>query len=341
MPEATDATRELVRLAGLAPSRHNAQPWAFEVEGEELRLYGDPARALPVSDPAGREQLIGCGAALANLRLAAAWQGRATSCELMGGSRHDFLLARVRLEHAARPTALAARLADAIPARRTVRLAMEQRPLPRGLVSELARIAWEEGASLRPVEPSTARAVAERVAEADRRQWASAAFRAEVARWTRPSASRSRDGIPGYARGLSGAASWLEPVRLRFARDAAAEAARDLARALGASALVALSTPEDRGADWLRAGQAMEKVLLRAAAEGLSACWLNSPLELPDLRQEVREVLGERWHPQLLFRLGADAAGTPSRPTPRRAPEELIRRLAPASPRRQELALRT
>ncbi len=337
-PRLSELACELLRQAVLAPSRHNTQPWRFEVEGDELRLYGDAARALPVSDPAGREQLIACGAALANLRLAAARLGRATSCELMGGARKDFLLARVRLEHSARPTALAARLADAIPQRRTLRLAMEPRPLPRGLVSELARIAWDEGVSLRPVEASTVREVAELVAEADRRQWANAAFRAEVARWTRPSGTQALDGVPGYARGLSGVASWLEPLRIRFTRGAAAEAARDLTRTLGANALLALSTPGDHGSDWLQAGQAMEKVLLRCAADGLSACWLNQPLEVPELRARLRLTLGERWQLQLLFRIGE---GTALPATSRRPPEEVARAFVSAMPNAQALAVRT
>ena len=54
--------RFLLRYAILAPSRHNTQPWLFEIEGDELRVYADRSRALPVADPDGRQQLMSCGA---------------------------------------------------------------------------------------------------------------------------------------------------------------------------------------------------------------------------------------------------------------------------------------
>src|SRR5512142_3516001 len=73
--------RFLLSWAVLAPSRHNTQPWLFEIEGDEVRLYADGSRALHATDPDGRELLMACGAALTNLTLAAAHFGHATSTE--------------------------------------------------------------------------------------------------------------------------------------------------------------------------------------------------------------------------------------------------------------------
>ena len=60
--------------ATMAPSRHNSQPWRFRFDpaSQTIGLYADPERMLRVSDPAGRGVHIACGAALFNLRLAAA-----------------------------------------------------------------------------------------------------------------------------------------------------------------------------------------------------------------------------------------------------------------------------
>ena len=38
------ASRFLLQWAVLAPSRHNTQPWTFEIEGDELRVYADLSR---------------------------------------------------------------------------------------------------------------------------------------------------------------------------------------------------------------------------------------------------------------------------------------------------------
>ncbi|MFD0427290.1 hypothetical protein ACFQ60_01445 [Streptomyces zhihengii] len=66
-----------VRDAAAAPSMHNAQPWLFryESEGGLLTLRMDPTRTMPITDPSTRGLHLGCGAALFNLRVAAAHAG--------------------------------------------------------------------------------------------------------------------------------------------------------------------------------------------------------------------------------------------------------------------------
>jgi hypothetical protein len=75
LDEKTVAT--LVAEATAAPSMHNAQPWRFRFLADErlLLLRADPERAMPRSDPGDRALHIGCGAALFNLRVAAAHAG--------------------------------------------------------------------------------------------------------------------------------------------------------------------------------------------------------------------------------------------------------------------------
>ena len=41
------ALTELVRLATLAPSGHNTQPWKFAVSPNEIRIYPDLTRRVP------------------------------------------------------------------------------------------------------------------------------------------------------------------------------------------------------------------------------------------------------------------------------------------------------
>jgi len=130
--------RFLLGYAVLAPSRHNAQPWIFEIEGDEARLYADPGRSLAVADPRDREKLMGCGAALLNLRLAAAHFGFVTSVEVVAGSRRDGMLARLRLEERRPPGTDDEELFRAIPVRRTCRLPLDGRDLPAGLVARIA-----------------------------------------------------------------------------------------------------------------------------------------------------------------------------------------------------------
>jgi hypothetical protein len=81
--------------------------------------------------------------------------------------------------------------------------------------------------------------------------------------------------------------------------------------------LIALITSQsDSPRDWLRAGQALQRVLLYATAHRISAAFHTQPLELPHLRAEVRATIPSGQFPQMLLRLGNATRG---RPTPRRS----------------------
>ncbi|MFE3633551.1 hypothetical protein [Streptomyces sp. NPDC059168] len=84
--------------------------------------------------------------------------------------------------------------------------------------------------------------------------------------------------------------------------------------------LVALLTTEhDRRSDWLRAGQALEHLLLVATAHGVRASLLHQPMEWPDLRRALSPASDLTGHAQMLVRLGHGPEGPA---TPRRAPDQ-------------------
>ena len=87
--------------------------------------------------------------------------------------------------------------------------------------------------------------------------------------------------------------------------------------------MAVLHTPTDRPGDWLDCGQALMRVLLAAAADGYAASFLNQPLELPGLRQQLRDELRLDGWPQLILRLGQPAGPLPP-PTPRRPAGDLL-----------------
>jgi hypothetical protein len=147
-----------------------------------------------------------------------------------------------------------------------------------------------------------------------RRGAADPMLRAETRRWSRRAGTAARDGVPAQAFPADGA--W-PPGRLPQ-RDF------DLGRGIGllpgtgtapALATAVLITTEDRPADWLRAGQAMHRMLIRAAADWVLASLYTQPLEIPAVRALIRSRLALPGAAQMLLQFGRSET---TRPTPGR-----------------------
>jgi hypothetical protein len=108
---------ELLRAATAAPSMHNVQPWRFRIRhaGGTIELWADPGRTLPLGDPHCRAAHIGCGAALFNLRVAAAVAGLEPHLRLLPDPGQPLLLAEIRLAGGHRATPSERELHAAIP----------------------------------------------------------------------------------------------------------------------------------------------------------------------------------------------------------------------------------
>ena len=94
MPPDTDLRRWVLSYALLAPNPHNMQPWIADLSADAaITLRLDTTRLLPETDPYGRQILMGCGAFLELLSLAAAERGHRAETTLFPtgamGSRLD------------------------------------------------------------------------------------------------------------------------------------------------------------------------------------------------------------------------------------------------------------
>jgi len=86
-----------------------------------------------------------------------------------------------------------------------------------------------------------------------------------------------------------------------------------------------LVTPADGRADWLRAGQALHRLLAHAATKWVFASLHSQPLEAAAIRSEIRARLKLPGAPQMLLQLGLART---TRATARRPPAELMEPLA-------------
>jgi nitroreductase len=302
VPIPADQVDYLIATAARAPSVHNTQPWRFRAGHDAIELYADQRRKLRV-DPVGREMLISCGAALFGLRLAVRSLGYLPMVELLPEPARLRLLARVRLGRKEPMSSRERQMLAALPHRHTHRGPFAPGPLPTGLLAGLQHDALAEGATLALVDPALAyQRLADIVSAAGRRQDLEPAARADVRRWSRAAADPARDGVPAQA----------------FAAKASRQRGRlpqrdfDLGRGLGLlddngpppGATAALLTPGDGRADWLRAGQALHRLLAHAASEWVFASLYSQPLEAAAIRAVIQDRLALPGAPQMLLQLG-------------------------------------
>lgn len=303
----------------LAPSGHNTQPWRFHLADDAVELHADRRRALAVVDPAGRELIASCGAALFCLSLALRRLGSSPATALFPDAEQADLLATVHIGGDYEPTADERAMFDAIPRRHTNRHAFEPTPVPDTVIAELARGAAAEGAWLEAISDEPGKhALAALIGDANRAQLADDAFRGELASWIR--AADAGDGLPSHGVPLAEVSGSLQDFFRTF--ESGGQVARDERQlALGSPLLLVLGSQADEGRAWLASGQALARVLLTATAAGLSASFLNQPIQVPSHRPLVAEAIARSGYPQQLLRLGY---GPPAAPTPRRPLEDVL-----------------
>jgi hypothetical protein len=320
-----DQLTGLVGTAGRAPSLHNTQPWRFQARGDAVELGADPERWLRHADPDGREMLISCGAALFGLRLGLRKLGCLPLVELLPDPAERWLLARVRPGDHVPITRHERELLAAVPHRYTHRGPFGPGPVSAGLLAALQRDAAAEGAELVQVEDAKQLKQLSRLAQRADRGPRSDLARAEARQWARPLGSPARDGIPAQARVRAAEPDQRTPSDVpqheRLPQRDFGSPGQLPSGGWPAAATAVLTTRADTAADWLRAGQALHRLLLDAATRWVFASLYTEILETPSTRAELRAVLGLSGQPQIILQLGR--ANTAA-PTPRRPPGDVV-----------------
>lgn len=304
----------------LAPSPHNLQPWLADLrQPDSIVIHRDRRRALPETDPYGRQLTIAMGCFLELLVMAAAEDGRTVALELFPGGE-DGPVAVARLGPAGIPDPLFRHVLD----RRTCREPFEERPVPEdaaarlseharivvepALVESLAGLAWVSWL----VEARTRRTMQENVA---------------LMRLGRAEIEASPDGIAlggplggPLLEGLSAFGAFDRQALLdrdSAAFDAMARLQQRVFRATPAFA--AVITPDNTRLDQIAAGRRWMRLSLAVTGLGLSLHPVSQALqeyrELSAHRRRAHELLAGRGEAvQMLGRLGY---GSPVPPAPR------------------------
>lgn len=314
LAEPTSDLEAIVRAGQLAPSDGNSQPWRFVCRDDAVHVELDEKRTSAV-DIAFRASYLGIGAAVQNMRVAAAARGVLGEVELLPDESSAAVL---RLGSGGDERLAAAH--QPMLRRVTNRQAVEpDRPIPDDVLATLTGAATESGGGLAVLTGEAELGEAGRIlASVDRlRYLLPDLHRDTVIELRDPRTDPIDRGVDVRSLELGVAAPMLGLIRRGDVM--AALAATDTPHNRGAqaralvesySALVAVTTAGGEAEDYLRGGQAMESVWIAATAAGLAVRPV-APLflftrddaelaaiggrytdELADMRRDLRAVLG-------------------------------------------------
>ncbi|WP_127505042.1 Acg family FMN-binding oxidoreductase [Actinoplanes solisilvae] len=300
-----------------APSVFNTQPWIWQIDGDVLELRADLSRRLEITDRDGRMLVLSCGAALHHALTAlsaAGWSYEVTRLP------DPSVLARVTLGSPVPVDPAVARLAEAIPRRRTDRRPFGARTVPDAELTRLRLAVEARGAYLHVVTSEQVAKLGIAASLASDAELTDPRYRAELREWTSDSSS---SGIPPATAVSPG----LRRVPVRdFAPDGEAGLAVGSDHDEGAAYVVLFGLGDDLGS-LLRGGEALSALLLLATADGLATAPLSDAIEVEWPRVLVRGLLAGVGEPYVAVRLGYPSSATPLPERPRRTAADVIVRL--------------
>ena len=321
-PKPSAAPRDLIRYATLAANGHNTQPWLFRETPQAISILPDFSRRTPVVDPDDHHLYVSLGCAIENLEIAARATGRSGAVVVEGEGGATFTFSPQ--PGTADPAIL--ELFRAIPVRQSTRSPYDGRAVSAGHLDRLSVSATVEGVDvvLLTERPSIDH-VRDLVIAGNDVQMADPAFIRELKDWLRfsPTAAMEKgDGLYAPASGNPPLPEWLGPLAFDLAFKPKSEADK-YARHMDSSAGVAVFSARDEGpAGWIAVGRACQRFCLTATALGVKTAFVNQPVEVPGLRNEMAALagLGSR-RTDLVLRFGH----APEMPySPRRAVEAVI-----------------
>lgn len=223
------------------------------------------------------------------------------------------LVARVLIDEMAGPgEAALTRLDPMIDVRRMNRRKFSDEVVPGELVDALVDAANIEGGEVIRIERPADRIATDRLSRlAKRIENSDPAFRAELRAWTTNDVGRW-DVVPPYA--VPHVDAHREGDLPIYDTDPRrAGRLLGLARSSSEQCLLLLGTLDDNPLAWLRAGEALERMLLEMTRQGYAATPLTAVTEVTTTNDLLRSELRLAMHPHVLLRVGRAPASPPTR----------------------------
>jgi len=306
------APADLLRLAVLAPSSHNSQPWKFTVLGNTIRLSLDPSRCLKASDTNDRQAIISLGCAAENIAIGAEYYGYDVHITSFGAD--GFSGVQIILTPGQQPKDDPHHLIHFIPERTTNRRPYESRIPDADILDMLHAHAGPDLFIDIITDTGHIGLLGDIAVTAGIDAMEDRGFRYELSHYLRSNTTQNPVGMPGVGFGFPAAIAYIAPLLVRFANMSKLSAQKDRALFTHTPAVVVISTTHDTQADWFATGRAYERAALIATKAGMSTAPWGAPIQIGEHYRRIQETLSITSRPQFLCRLGYPTSPTPHTP---------------------------
>ena len=335
-----EAQYELLSEASRAPSVHNVQPaiWAFIPEKNQVLLYADPSRRLPVGDASGNDNRISLGAAFEGMRIAFSRHGLELgepelSAPQKSHTKLNELVAAATIEGKCKVDPLAPYVSQRASYRGKFEVSTSKKR------AELKRRMSRVDHTLLVTEKRKIHEIVEMGDDVTTELMNKPAYAKELFQWLRLSPkhpSWNRDGLNAEVLALSKverplASLLMRPevfgplAKLGMSKFLIAESPQGVT----ADALLVMTAPRDE--DAFATGRRFYRMWLEACAAGYSLCPISA---LADSKESAAKLVKKlRVDPDHrivnVFRAGIRTKSQPLKLTPRLPAAELLRKVLP------------
>lgn len=292
---------DIVRLARLAPSAHNTQPWEVHLEGNAVTISIARSRKLGAGDPTGRQTVIGLGIFTEAFIIAAGLHGLDVTVHYPDTFMQAVLLKIKKGSQA--------------PERKEQVDLLQRRSSDRSLYSPFAlestvqnhiASAWPESNAeiVVSTDAPLIQKTAQLTAQGMQLALSTPAFRNELSEFLLVPGSHKKIGIPVRSMRVPAYLLYLQPFLIKHNMGLSVEVKQERKRWLSASGLVYILTGGDMPRDWFNAGRAYLHTSLAIEREGLSQATSAAVVEASDFHEDIEKLLGTKKRIQCLMRIG-------------------------------------
>ncbi|MFO7863702.1 MAG: nitroreductase family protein [Salinivirgaceae bacterium] len=279
---------QIIRMATMAPSGHNSQPWLFSIHENSIVLSPNDNCTLPIVDPHHRELYISLGAALENLCIAAREYGFAPEPVVQERNlshRIKVILIRKNVEKDS--------LYEQIPLRQTNRSKFQNVDIDEQKIAMLRQI--QSGSHSKIYffrnETTSFQSLANLIEQGNNAQMSNNKFKNELLAWMRfnpKHVSENQDGLTHSVMGMPALPQFIARPLIKLFLNPKAQNKADMEKIHSSSHLVLFTTTQNDPVGWIETGRLLERFLLKTTELGIANAYHNQPCEVPSVMSMLK-----------------------------------------------------